>query len=199
MENTVFESRLQSVSRNDVLAVTMLLMIPVFLMIKSIAPWVFANLIPCLLLVLALLALFAVGYLRGFWSSKRVKIIKNGDFYKIEETGNGGLLANFNKLKLAGYGWIYEDFSSVITHDVAEEDFIGGQKPKLARKTSNLMVVVQLKSPTVSVFLLESISPWRSTPNQLPYFHQPNIDKVNVCYYVKGLEKMIANLKLNIS
>ncbi|MBK8568416.1 MAG: hypothetical protein IPN76_35200 [Saprospiraceae bacterium] len=197
MENTVFESKLQSVSRKAVLSLTIVVGIPALVFALIYGPAIFGNIISYIIVAFAMLGLFAIGYLKGFWSSSRIRIFKNDNFFRLEEVGRNGVLASFDKLELANYGWIYEDFSSVITQDMDEDLVSMRNERKLSQKTSNLMVVAYFKSPTASIFLLESISPWRSTPNQLPYFHQPNIDKENVCYYVKGLEKMIANLKLN--
>ncbi len=199
MENTVFESKLQSVSRKNVLALSILLFVPALVYLTIFAPAIFGGNISRIVVVVVIIGIFTIGYFRGFWSSNRISIYKNSDNFRIEEVGMNGVLASVDKLKLTNYGWIYEDFSSVITQDVDEDIVSTHSGRKLARKTSNLMVVVYFKSQTATIFLLESISPWRSTPNQLPYFHQPDMAKENTCYYVKGLEKMIADLNLNIN
>lgn len=192
----IYKSRIQFISRKEVLVIMSVIIIPL-LINKLLIPYVFPGIGGFLVFAIGAVLLFAFAYLKGFWSNKYVYLFKEGAKFRLDEAGRDGLINSFPGLKITGYGWIYEAFSNIITQD-EDEDELARKKLPVGQKNSNLMAVVHLKSDKHTIYLIESLSPWRSTPNLLPYFHLTQPDKENGYYYVKGLEKLVSDLNLSI-
>jgi|GEM_PF-4620069 len=183
----LFESKIQSVSRKELLIILTAVILPL-LGFGKIFP-------PILIFPLFGAIIFPVGYWRGIWSKKRVQLWAEGSAYKLALLKGHVILESYSGLKITGYGWIYDDFSSVITKEEAEaEEPAYGTRRGI--QTSNTMLVIQFKSENRTLYLLESLSPWRSTPNYLPYFHQKQLDKENYYFHVKRLEPLMKTLIL---
>ena len=181
----LFESKIQSLSRKELLIILGVFILPLL---------GFGRIFPPLLVFPILSAIiFPIGYWWGFWSNKRVRLLAEGSAYKLELFKSQNVLESYPGLKITGYGWVYDDFSSAITKEEEEVD-IPADGPRRGVQTTNTMLVIQFKSDNTTLYLLESLSPWRSTPNYLPYFYQKQLDKENCYFHVKRLEPLMKTL-----
>lgn len=191
----IYKSRIRFISRKEVLVIMSVIIIPL-LIYKLFIPYVFPGIVGFLIFAIGAVFLFALAYLKGIWSNSELSIFHENTGFEIKELNNNMQVKSHTGLKVMGFGWIYEAFSDVITQ---EEDEYERQRKKLpvAQNNSNLMIVVQFKSENETIYLLESLSPWRSTPTQLPYFHLQQPEIKSMCYHVKGLEALISDLQKN--
>lgn len=189
----IYKSRTRFISRKEVLVIMSVIIIPL-LINKLLILYIFPGIVGFLIFAIGAIILFAFAYLKGIWSNSEVSIFHDNNGFEIKELNNNVQVKSHTALKVMGFGWIYEAFSDVITQ---EEDEYERQRKKLpvAQNNSNLMIVVQFKSENETIYLLESLSPWRSTPTQLPYFHLQQLEIQSICYHVKGLEGLISDLQ----